>query len=146
MVVYQVRESNRIAAQQAASNAFTLWTQSAIADVESGVFRTVAKSLTNPEELTLTDKLELDAYYQSVIYRYMHDFITAEFGQTKISSELKASLKDELRREAPALFISDFSREWFQSNMAWIHPEIAEALEFGLKDAPIGSEYLPTDR
>ncbi|WP_439107312.1 hypothetical protein [Congregibacter sp.] len=57
MVGYQVSESNRIASQQMASSAFNLWTQAAISEVESGVLNTVAKSLTNPDELTLTDKL-----------------------------------------------------------------------------------------
>ncbi|WP_439107311.1 hypothetical protein [Congregibacter sp.] len=75
----------------------------------------------------------------------MHDFITAEFGQAEVGSELKASLVEELTRDAPELLPSRFSRDWFKSNMAWIHPEISAALEVGLRGAPIGSEYLPAE-
>ena len=137
IVGFELRQSNRIATQQAVSNNWSNWISSTIAEIESGVSKTRAKSMTNPDDLTLEEKINLDLLLQAYVYTYHHDYEVLYWDN---SSELAEAVLEELVRDVPIMFGSRFSRAWLQENKHWMNTDIVTAIERGLKDAPVGSD------
>jgi hypothetical protein len=137
IVGFELRQSNRIATQQAVSNNWSNWISSTIAEIESGVSKTRAKSMTNPDDLTLEEKINLDLLLQVYVYAYHHDYTVLYWDN---SSELAEEVLEELVRDVPIMFGSRFSRAWLQENKHWMNTDIVTAIERGLKDAPVGSD------
>jgi hypothetical protein len=137
IVGFEIRQSNRIATQQAVSNNWSNWIASSIAEIESGVSKTRAKSMANPDDLTLEEKINLDLLLQTYVYAFHHDYTVLYWGD---SSDLAEAVLGELVSDVPIMFGSRFSRAWLQENMHWMNPDIIAAIEQGLKDAPIGSD------
>jgi hypothetical protein len=142
LVGYEVRQSNNIAVSQNTSANWTNWLDTANSRIESGLARTIAKSMTRPDELTLEEKVVLGFYFESWIYQYQHDIHSQYFlhdggGDFELSLELTAQ---EIMGETPKVFGSRFSRAWLEKNREWIHPEFMEVVDAALENAPIGSD------
>ena len=137
VVGYEVRQSNAIAVADSTSAAWTNWTSTSLSLMESGFSETRAKSMTNPEGLTLPEKIDLDFFLQSWVYSYMLDL---EAMYVLGEDEFIPYLYQEAAQEAPRIFGSKFSRGWLQENKYWIAPDLVKAIEESLNDAPIGSD------
>ena len=141
-VGYEIRQSNRIALQETTSSNWSNWISMAGQHMESGISRILAKSMTNPNDLTLAEKIDLDSYLQQYVYGYHHDYSTLRWGD----SDLAAAILNELAIDAPTIFGSRFSRAWFQENKAWMDPDIVAVVEHELEEFPIGSDLDYYDR
>ena len=137
VVGYEVRQSNAIAVADSTSAAWTNWTATSTSLMESGFSKTRAKSMTNPDDLTLPEKIDLDFFLQSWVYSYMLDL---EAMYVLGEDDFIPFLYEEAALEAPRIFGSRFSRGWLQENRHWIAPDLVSAIESSLKDAPIGSD------
>jgi hypothetical protein len=135
-VGYEIRQSNRIALQEATSANWTNWINFMGYKMESGISATLAKSMQNPEELSLTEKIDLDAYLQQFTYVYHHDYAVLGWGDAKLAE----SILVDLQNEAGDIFGSRFSRAWFQENRNWMFPEIAEVIQQEIDENPLGSD------
>ena len=62
MVVYGIRESNRIATQQALSSNWTIWMEQSISTIKSRISVIRAKAATAPEDLKLSENMDLDSH------------------------------------------------------------------------------------
>ena len=133
---YEIRQSNRIALHEATSANWTNWINFMGYKMESRISLTIAKSMKNPVELTLTEKIDLDAYLQQFTYVYHHDYGVLGWGD----EELAESILVDLQSEVGAAFGNAFSRAWFQENRSWMFPEIADVIEREIKKHPIGSD------
>ncbi len=142
-VGYEIRESNRIATQQAISSNWSNWIEYAGNTVDAGISTTVAKSMTRPDELTLDEKIDLDSYLQKFIFAYHHDYIVLLYDK---DTELPSLILQELAGDVPKMFGSRFSRAWFAENKIWMESNIASVIEQGIKRTTIGSDLDYYDR
>ena len=138
-VGYEIRHSNRIAIQEATSANWTNWVDFMGYKLESGVSKTIAKSMTNPEALTLGDKIDLDSFLQQWLYVYHHDYTVLYSSPDDEFANVDTILQD-LAMEVPSIFGSRYSRAWFQENRSWMVPEIADVIEREIEKLPIGSD------
>ncbi|MEH6586173.1 MAG: hypothetical protein V7720_06425 [Halioglobus sp.] len=135
-VGYEIRQSNMIATRETLS---TNWSNAVIsehANLESGIAKTRAKAMTNADDLTLEEMIDLDSFLTAFVYDYHHNYIVLELNE---SPELVEKGVEELVADVPFYFGSSFARAWFVENKAWMHPAIMTAITRGLKDEPIGS-------
>jgi hypothetical protein len=138
-VGYEIRQSNRLALQEATSANWTNWIDFMGYKLESGVSETIAKSMINPEALTLRDKIDLDSFLQQWLYVYHHDFTTLVSSPDHEFANVESILQD-LAEEVPSIFGSRYSRAWFQENRPWMISEIADVIEVEIDKHPIGSD------
>jgi hypothetical protein len=131
---YEVRQTNLLATQQAVSSNWENWIGMSESRIESGISKTIAKAMTNHDELTLAEKIDLDEYLQTFIYVYSHDYFVLRWTSRELANEILEELSDE----AEQVFSGRFSRAWFEVNKSWIDPAVAEAIERGIRDTPIG--------
>ena len=136
-VGWEIREGNRIATQQAASVSWIQWIEVQSSDLESGIARVTAKAALSPEELTLQDKMELDAFLQRRIYLYSHDYFVQIW---EADSDTAEEVLREITVDAPLNFSSRFARAWLNVNRDWIDPKIFRAIENGFEGTSITSD------
>ena len=136
VVGYEIRESNRIATQQALSSNWSNWIEQSMGDIESGVSRTLAKSRLRPGELTLAEKIDLDFYLTGYLYAWHHDYYVLLW-DTEVA--LSEDILTDLEEDAPLYFDTAFSRAWLQENKSWIDPQLFKAIERGLSGVALGS-------
>jgi hypothetical protein len=142
-VGFEIRESNRIATQSAISTNWSNWIEYSANELETGISNTLAKSMTTPEELTLNEKIDMDAYLSKFIYAYHHDYLVSlyETGEVhETGEELSIIILQELAGDVPKMFGSRFSRAWFEENKSWMEPSIAAVIEQTIEHTPIGSD------
>lgn len=141
LVGYEVRQSNSIARSQNASASWTNWLDTANSRIDSGIAKTLAKSMTRPEDLSLEEKIDLGFYFESWIYQYEHDlssiYVLSE-GGAYFQAQLE-SVQQEVMTEASKTFGSRFSRAWLELNSNWITPGFMELLRAAIDDVPISS-------
>ncbi len=140
---YEIRESNRIATQNAVSTNWSNWIEYSASHMESNISETVARLMTDPDELTLEDKIDIDAYLSKFIYAYHHDYLVSlyETGEVYETGEkLSDIILQELVEDVPKIFGSRFSRAWFEENKNWMEPNIAALIEQTIERTPIGSD------
>ncbi len=133
----EIQQSNRIATQQAISSNWTNWIQTSVGLIEAGVSATRAKSMSNPKDLTLEEKIDLDEYLKAWVYLSEHDYNVLSLDDR---SDLIVGVMEEIEEEARNIFGSRFSRAWLQLNRNWMSEEVFDAIQRGLKDVPLGSD------
>lgn len=143
VVGYEIRESNRIATQNVISINWSNWIEYSANHLEADVSEIVARLMTDPDELTLEDKIDIDAYLSKFIYAYHHDYIVSlyETGEAhETGEELSNIILQELAIDVPKMFGSRFSRAWFEENKNWMEPNIAALIDQTIALTPIGSD------
>ncbi len=135
-VGYEIRQSNRIATQQALSANWSNWLDHANSSIDSKISSVIAKSLTAEDEMSIEEKVDLDFYLSSWFYLHHHDFISLQYDN---EAELTRYILQDIAGEAPTVLSSRFSRAWFSKNKYWMDPEIANAVEEAIASSPVGS-------
>jgi hypothetical protein len=133
----EIRQSNRIATQQALSDNWSIWIEGTIGLIEAGVSTTLAKSMSNPDDLTLEEKIELNQYLEVWVNSYHHNYYVMYFDDR---SERAVWILEEIEAAAGSVFGSRFTRAWLQKNRYYLDAEIFDAIQRGLKDLPFGSD------
>jgi hypothetical protein len=93
--------------------------------------------MTNLDDLTLEEKIDLDLRLQVYVCAFHHDCTVLYWDN---SAELAEAVLGGLVGDVPIMFGSRFSRAWLQENKYWMNTDIVAAIERGLKDVPIGSD------
>jgi hypothetical protein len=143
---YEVRLSGRTALSANVNDNWSVWVDTGPALIESGIAAVRAKSMNDPASLTLEDKINLEWYLENWVNLYHHNFIGLSQLGLGESGAASAGLLIEIATEAPTVFGSRWSRAWLQENKGWMIPEIAEAIDVGLRDAPLGSDLAYYER
>jgi hypothetical protein len=138
-VGYEIRQSNRIALQEATSANWTNWINFMGYKMETGISETIAKSMQSPEDLTLKEKIDLDSFLQQFVYVYHHDYTVLWWAPDDDFANVESILQD-LAAEVPSIFGSRYSRAWFEENRNWMNPEIADVIEREIAKLSIGSD------
>ena len=138
-VAYEIQQSNRIAGSETAAANWSQWISSNIGLIDSDIAEIRAKAMTNPEELTRAEKIDLDMYLESWVSLYEHN-TGATYLLGVEGEEDWSDLYSEAAEEAPDVFGSSWSRAWLAENKDWITPQIFEAIERGLEGVPVGSD------
>jgi hypothetical protein len=136
-VGFEIRQSNRMATQQALSDNWSIWIEGTVGLIEAGVSATLAKSMSSPDDLTLEEKIELNQYLDVWISSYQHNYYQMYFDDR---SERAEWILGELEEVARDVFGNRFSRAWLQKNRYMMEPEMFDAIQRGLKDVPLGSD------
>jgi hypothetical protein len=131
----ELQLSNRIAARQTSADANALWQSHFNSIRESGLRKTLAKAMLHPDELTLDELLELDAYYGDWVGLHMANIEGIELLIGADNPDIEKRLA-VVEGSAPYVFDSRFGRAWVDENDDWIPAAILEAIEKGLENQP----------
>ncbi|MEH6592588.1 MAG: hypothetical protein V7746_20140 [Halioglobus sp.] len=142
LVVYEVRENTKINFQQEVSGSWSSWVELSMAEVESGISHKLAKAMTNAEELTLAEKIDLDSYLVAHVSIWMRDYDGAVLTGGR---DVKYAI-EEIVRSAPGLFGNEFSRGWYMENKFWIPAEIVRDIDELFLSTPLGSDIAYYER
>ena len=141
LVAYEIRENNAIAYQQATSGTWQNWTDLSAAQFESNIAGIIAKSMTEPDEVSLAEMVKLNFWLSAQLNAWEEDLATA-----KLSGGAPSRVVDQLVVEVPWLFGNRLTRGWYEENRNWLSPEFAEAIDQKLKSVPLGSDLESFER
>lgn len=148
LVLLEIRENNAIALQQAVSTNWTNWNEVYIAEMQPEFASAYAKAMENVDELTLAEKVIVNAWLFAVTGAYHQDVIALDSRGTQDDVDY---ILQALAKDVSVYFGNQFSRSWYWENRHWMRPEIVEVIERELESVPIGAdrdhfERLGTDR
>jgi len=140
MVYFEIRQNNVLVAAELRANGISAWEDLSRLEIESDIGSIWIKSEDDRQNLTKLDEFKLGAYMARIVltmqrYEAMH----------------QAGLLDDpdvYFVGVDGYFNTDYSRDWFIRNQAWIlatTPRLAEALAERFKDFP-GSDEVAGDR
>ena len=135
LVVYEIRENNAIAYQQAISGNWQNWTSLSGAQLQSDVADVIAKSMTNPDDLTVAETLKLNFWLNAHVTAWEQDLATA-----KLTGRDTQTYITDLTHEAPWYFGNKITRAWYYENRYWLSPEYVQAIDQTLEKSPLGSD------
>ena len=141
LVVYEIRENNAIAYQQAISEDWQNWTELSGAQLQSDIAEILAKSMTNPDDLTVAETVKLNFWLNAHINAWEHDLATA-----KLSGRDPKDLVEAFARETAWYFGNKITRGWYSENKYSLSPEYVEAIDQTLDKYPLGSDLESIER
>jgi hypothetical protein len=113
------------------------WTEVTIAEMQPEFADAFAKSMTDTGELTLSDKVILNAWLATVVGAYQQGIETSELtGSIEDVEEIKSEIIDDI----PYLFGNKFSRDWYAANRYWMNEDIIEVIDRELESVPLGAD------
>jgi len=140
-VALELRQNNEIAYQQAVSANWNTWTGLEMSLIESDYPEVFAKSIMQPDELTLAEQITLDTWLSGVMSAWHHDYTTINLSGGSAQSVLR-----ELQDQVPFYFGNKFTRGWYLENRYWLSPKVAQAIDERLESTPLGSDKDYYDR
>ena len=135
LVVYEIRENNAIAYQQAISGNWQNWTSLSGAQLQSDVADVLAKSMTKPDDLTVAETLKLNFWLNAHMTAWEQDLATA-----KLTGRDTQPYIIDFAHEAPWYFGNKITRAWYFENRYWLSPEYVKAIDQALEGSPLGSD------
>jgi len=141
LVVYEIRENNAIAYQQAISGNWQNWTELSGAQLQSDIADIFAKSMTNPDDLTVAETVKLNFWLNAHMTAWEQDLAT-----TKLTGRDPGRLVNEMRRSVPWYFGNKITRGWYFENRNSISPEYVQAIDQALEKNPLGSDLESIER
>ena len=108
LVVYEIRENNAIAYQQAISGNWQNWTSLSGARLQSDVADVIAKAMTNPDDLTVAETVKLNFWLNAHMTAWEQDLATAKLTGRGIQTYII-----EFAHEAPWYFGNKITRAWY---------------------------------
>ena len=137
LLIYEIRENNAIAYQHSVATNWVNWTEVTIAEMQPGFADVFAKSMTNAGELTLSEKVILNAWLATVLGAYQLEMEISSLTESGDDIELVLS---DLAGDVPYFFGNKFSRDWFAANRNWIRDDMIEVIDRELESIPLGSD------
>ena len=143
LLIYEIRENNAIAYQQSVATNFTTWSDLTIAEMQPEFADAFSKSMTKAGELTLSEKVILNAWLTTAILVYEQDvessYLTGSFDYVE-------ELLLDLAGAVPYQFGNKFSRDWYAANRYWIPGYMVEVIDRELESIPLGADLEYFDR
>ena len=143
LLIYEIRENNAIAYEQSVATTLTNWIDVTIAEMQPEFADAFSKSMTNAGELTLSEKVILNAWLTMVIVAYQQEI---ESSYLTGSSDDVEELLLEIAGAVPYLFGNKFSRDWYVENRYWIPGDIVKEIDRELASIPLGADLEYFDR
>jgi hypothetical protein len=141
LVVYEIRENNAIAYQQAVSGSWQNWTDLSGAQLQSDIADIFAKSMTNPDDVTLAETVKLGFWLGAHMNAWEQDLRTVKLSGGDPTGWVTAMSKD-----AAWYFGNKITRGWYSENKYWLSPEYVQAIDQALEKYPLGSDLESFER
>ncbi|MEH6592432.1 MAG: hypothetical protein V7746_19355 [Halioglobus sp.] len=135
LVVYEIRENNKIVFLQEVTGSWSGWSELAMAEVESDISRELAKAMTNADELTLAEKIKLSSWLEANVSLLLLDYDAERQTASYYTPSLEAIVQ-----VVPFYFGNEFTRGWYLENKDTFYPEIVRAIDEKLLSTPLGSD------
>jgi hypothetical protein len=110
----QVQQSNRFADADFISDFYDTQMALKSADIDSGIYATVAKSIEAPSQLTVGELLELNAYFINRL-KLMEKILDAGSALGILTETARDYQLDQFRLNAKYNFPGEFGRTWVKS-------------------------------
>ena len=137
LVFVEIRQTNEIARAEARVSALTGWEELKRLEIESDISEIFVKSIENPNELTTSEILRLDAYFVSIITIQQKYIALYDAG-------LHWDPTETFEDDVEWLFDGPFARAWFEVNKGWIGintPLIVDVVNRHIESSPMRTEY-----
>jgi len=136
LVGFQIRQSNTIAFQETVSSNWATHVETQLAQFDSDVPDAIAKSMTNPDELTLAELIKINAWLTAVMSTWQGEYDTVALGGVGQAS----NIANQVAADAWYLFGNEITRNWYRENTYWLAEEIVQAIDKQLSTTPLGSD------
>lgn len=134
-VALELRQNNAIAHQQAVSGNWSTWAELEMAQLDSNIPGVFAKSMTDADDLSLSEQVELSFWLSGVMSAWEHDYASLNLSQGSAAGVL-----EEIKRGVPFYFGNSFTRGWYIENKYWLSPEIVSAIDDEIAVTALGSD------
>ncbi len=129
MVVFEIRESNRVAISESVGEMNQAWMDYYLVGAESAITGLLTKSFEDPHNLSTEAMTRLVHWHDSVINLYTWYLRAYELGTAEFDPV------PDFASDAENLFGSPFGRAYLQSVRTWAPPELIEAAEAALENS-----------
>jgi hypothetical protein len=137
LVAYEVRQSNNFAISEAASWNCSNGLNRQLGLLDAEVAETLAKAMTKQaSELILTEKIVLNLYLWSWVIDWEHKINRVLLLGIDVHEGI-AGLQKIAADAAPFTFGTAFARAWLEVNRDAIEPDLLNAIDQGLENAPL---------
>ena len=123
LVGYEVRQSNFLAKAQAENSIYEGWETLSMAEIDTGINKIVAKSLSDPESLTDAEVRDIDSWLVAVVALYQRN--------SRLYYEYGLATDPLVEYDIPFYFNTRVAQNWYRENEQWIRagtPELADAI------------------
>jgi len=139
LVAYEIRQNNNLAEANAVHAMLVGWQQIAISEYETDIANLYAKSIEEPENLTLAEIGKMSAWLTVVMNQYMLSFAMYDRGLGYNSGGVDYNPEDELAGAFEYYFGSRFGRAWYLENRDWIDSQVIEIMDREMRARPAKS-------
>jgi hypothetical protein len=139
LVAYEIRQSSRIAVAESVSTSLIAQSEGIMASIDSGVTGTLMKSITNPEDLTMKEKMDLNFYLGGMMLRIGNEYTQI----LTLGVDVEESLNyyyQTLESYASSYFPGRWARAWFHETKNNMDSQLAAAITRGLEKTHPNSE------
>lgn len=134
LVAYEIRQSAGIATAQARLEYSAGWRSVDGSRQDGGFAAVVAKSIDNPESLTLTERIQLDGFYIGILDQAYSAYVAWQAGVRPNHYASAVAAAVELN------FGSAYAKAWWQANRAsWDDEEFMTAMDAAIRAEPADS-------
>ncbi len=132
-VSYEIKQNTAVADAEHLREIYSSWMHISTVEIETDIGEIFIKSIANPESLTPRDLFKLNAYYILVTSTYDNMAGAGELGIGKGYGIAESDVR--------YYFSSEFSRQWFEANKHWLHPDNAEIISRVIQTTPVSRKW-----
>jgi len=142
-LAHELSQNNQIAMAERTTSSYQNWIDLSISEYESGIKELFVKSIENPEDLTTSEIMKLDAWLVAVVSLYQRtSSLHFEIG---VGPDPSYNVRDA----AAYYFGGRFARSWFWANEAWLKystPEVYDIVKHEIESTPVQTEFSYLDK
>ncbi len=138
VVAYEIKQNTEVAEAEHYRESYSMWMHVATVEIESNIDEIFIKSIADPENLTSRDLVKLNAWFILVTSTYDNGARASELGIATPTGLISES-------DARYYFSSEISRQWFEANKHWLHPDNAEIISRVIETTPASSKWEPVE-
>jgi len=135
LLAFEINHSSALVESELRTNAMSDWANSDLARFSESINENLAKSLEHPQDLTLGEMIELDAYFTSYLNMIERSNVAYKLGFSEYSTE-------QAVRDVINIFGSEYAQAWWRERRVILNPEIGVFIDQHIQSVTADQELM----
>ena len=135
LLAFEINHSSALVESELRTNAMSDWANSDLARFSESINENLAKSLEHPQDLTLGEMIELDAYFTSYLNMIERSNVAYKLGFSEYSTE-------QAVRDVINIFGSEYAQAWWRERRGSLNPEIGVFIDQHIQSVTADQELM----
>ena len=135
LLAFEINHSSALVESELRTNAMGDWVNTDLAKFSETINETLAKSMEHPQDLTLSEMIELDAYFSAYLSMVERSDIAYKLGFSEYSTE-------QAVRDVINIFGSEYARAWWRERKVIFNSEVQGFLDEHIQGVTVDQELM----